>query len=44
MSVIEATWEDYDSKVLNHLGASFDRETLKSEIIPRFADMLALFD
>lgn len=44
MSVIDAVWEDYDSKVLNHLGLSVDRNTLKSEIIPRFANMLALFD
>ncbi len=44
LAVIDAIWEDYDTKVLNHLGLSVDRNTLKSELIPRFANMLALFD
>ena len=44
MSVIDAVWEDYDTKIMNHLGLSVDPNTLKSEIIPRFTDMLALFD
>ena len=44
MSVIDKVWEDYNTKVLNHLGISFDHNTLKSEIIPRFTDMPALFD
>ncbi len=44
LAVIDAVWEDYDAKVLNNLGLSVDRNTLRSEIIPRFANMLALFD
>ena len=44
LAVIDAVWEDYDAKVLNNLGLSVDRNTLKSEIIPRFANMLSLFD
>ncbi len=44
LAVIEAVWEDYDTKIMNHLGLSVDRDTLRSEITPRFFDMLALFD
>ena len=44
LALIEAVWEDYDSKIMNHLGLSVDLDTLSSEITPRFFDMLALFD